>query len=194
LTLLLGPVHPLRATGRIGSKERLITAPGAAHGTTIQVETFTTVHALLTFCCGAEVAFLASWDVWGHEMRQIEIYGTRGSLRMPNPNYFDRTVQIYRDSIGQWESLDASSSRIAAPNYHWRGGHYANYRGAGLAEMAIAILDDRSHRCSGRFALHTLAVLTSIVDSADNGGVITLVDTCEIPSALTDAEARDLFR
>ena len=86
------------------------------------------------------------------------------------------------------------SSRMAEPNYHWRGGHYANYRGAGLAERAIAILNDRSYRCSGRFALNTLAVLTGIAESADTGGAVTLVDPCEIPSPLTDAEARGLFR
>jgi hypothetical protein len=112
---------------------------------------------------------------------------------MATPDWSDGSVEIYRDRIGKWELVNASGSRMAEPNYHWRGGHNASYRGAGLAETAIAIQGNRSHRCSVRFALHTLAVLTSIVESAENGGVITVVDTFEIPSPLTDAEARGLF-
>jgi predicted dehydrogenase len=193
LTAILGPVRSVRATGRIGSPERLITAPGAAHGTTIKVETLTSVNALLTFCSGAEVTFLASWDVWSHGMRPIEIHGTRGSLRVPHPNWFDGTVEIYRDSKPEWVFLEPGLSRMAEKNYYWFGGHYANYRGAGLADMARAILDDRPHRCSGRFALHTLAVLTGIVESAESGSVVELQDTCDIPASLTDTEADNLF-
>ena len=193
LTLLLGPVRTVRATGRIGSKERVITAPGAAQGTTIQVETLTSVNALLTFCSGAEVVFMASWDVWGHGMRPIEIHGTRGSLRVPNPNWFDGTVEIHRDDKREWESLDPTTSRMAEKNYSWFGGQYANYRGAGLADMARAVLDGRPHRCSGQFALHTLAVLISIIESAESGRIIELQDTCEVPAPLTDTAARDLF-
>jgi predicted dehydrogenase len=193
LTVLLGPVRCVRATGRIGSKERLITAPGAGYGTTITVETLTSVNALLSFSSGAEAIFMASWDVWSHGMRPIEIYGTRGSIRVPNPNWFGGTVEIYRDTKREWESLEASTSRMAEPNYHWNGGYFANYRGAGLADMAQAILDDRPHRCSGRFALHTLAVLAGIIESAESGRSIEIQDTCEIPTAITDAEAHSLF-
>jgi len=193
LTAILGPVRSVRATGRIGSQERLITAPGAAHGTTIKVETLTSVNALLTFCSGAEATFLASWDVWSHGMRPTEIHGTRGSLRVPNPNWFDGTVEIYRDTECGWVSLEPSTARMGEPNYHWGGGYYANYRGAGLADMARAILDDRPHRCSGRFALHTLAVLAGMIESAENGSVVELQDSCEIPAPLTDIEADNLF-
>jgi hypothetical protein len=82
---------------------------------------------------------------------------------------------------------------MAEKNYYWFGGHYANYRGAGLADMARAILDGRPHRCSGRFALHTLAVLTGIIESAESGSVVELQDTCDIPASLTDTEADNLF-
>jgi predicted dehydrogenase len=193
LTAILGPVRSVRATGRIGSPERLITAPGAAQGTTIKVETLTSVNALLTFCCGAEATFLASWDVWNHGMRPTEIHGTRGSLRVPHPNWFDGTIEIYRDTKQEWVFLEPGPSRMAEKNYYWFGGHYANYRGAGLADMARAILDGRPHRCSGRFALHTLAVLTGIIESAESGSVVELQDTCDIPASLTDTEADNLF-
>jgi hypothetical protein len=63
---------------------------------------------------------------------------------------------------------------MAEPNYHWNGGYFANYRGAGLADIAQGIVDDRPHRFSGRFALHTLAVLASIVESAESGRFIEI--------------------
>src|ERR1700740_1557533 len=66
LTALLGPVSQVRAVGLISPQERRYGAEGPNKGKTFSVGTFTTVNAILTFACGANVSFIASWDVWRH--------------------------------------------------------------------------------------------------------------------------------
>lgn len=193
LTALLGPVRVVRSTGRIGATERIITSPGPFCGRTINVETFTTVNSLLSFQSGAEVVLMGSWDVWSHGVRRIELHGTAGSLRLPNPNWFDGDVELFKANADRWKVVELSVCRMCRKNYPWEGDHHANYRGVGLAEMAHSIIAGRPHRASGEFILHSLAVLTSIVRSAETGTIVEIFDTCEIPKAMTNQEADALF-
>ena len=88
LATLLGPVASVVATGQIGFAERIVTAKGPEQGKAIKVETLTTLQALLQFRSGAQITFLASWDVWAHGLLPIELHGTTGSMRVPDPNWF----------------------------------------------------------------------------------------------------------
>ena len=84
-------VHRVVATGQIGFAERIITTETSPlKGTTIKVETLTTVQALLDFASGTQITFMASWDVWNHGMLPIEIHGTEASLRVPGPQLVRR--------------------------------------------------------------------------------------------------------
>jgi hypothetical protein len=69
----------------------------------------------------------------------------------------------------------------------------ANYRSLGLAEMANAIVEGRPHRCSGRFALHALAVMLGIIESAESGELVEIGVPGRSLPALTDEEARRLL-
>jgi predicted dehydrogenase len=69
----------------------------------------------------------------------------------------------------------------------------ANYRSLGLAEMANAIVEGRPHRCSGRFALHALAVMLGILESAESGQPVEIGVPGTTLLAFTDEEARRLL-
>ena len=192
LTTLLGPVERVSARGRIGLAERLVTAPGPNRGQRIKVEALTTVNALLTFRSGAEVVFLASWDVWRHSLPPIEIHGTDASLCVPDPNWFGGVVSLSQ-SGAEWHAYDTSADTYGVPNFTWDGVGYANYRALGLADMASAILQHRPHRCSGVFALHTAAVLLAILESATEDRVVTIDAAFQDPSPLSADEAKGLL-
>ena len=97
LVTLLGPVASVQATGQIGFAERIVTTPGSPMlGQTIKVETLTYVQGLLDFVSGAQVTFLASWDVWKHGIPPIELHGQTASLRLPDPNWFGGDLKIAR--------------------------------------------------------------------------------------------------
>lgn len=70
----------------------------------------------------------------------------------------------------------------------------ANYRTAGLADMAVALIEGRDARCSLERALHGVDVMVSILQSGETGQFIELTTTCTQPAALGIEEARALLR
>ena len=74
-----------------------------------------------------------------------------------------------------------------------RDGRCANYRTAGLADMALAILEGRDARCSLDRALHGVDVMTSILKSGETGAFVDLTTTCTRPAPLGPEEAQALL-
>ena len=124
-----------------------------------------------------------SWDVWAHRHANMELYGTEGSLFVPDPNFFGGTLEIAgRDgeiaAVEPWDHPFGGAER--QPH---RAGSVANYRTAGLADMALAILEGREARCSLERALHGVDVMTSILKSGETGAFVDLQTTCTRPAA-----------
>ncbi len=189
LVTLLGPVASVLASGQIAFGERVVTTPGSPQlGRSIKVETLTTVQALLEFRSGAQVTFLTSWDVWRHGMLPIELHGTTGSLRVPDPNWFGGDIQI-AEGRGDWTVAPTAGHRFGTPNWPVERPVHANYRGLGLAEMARAIEAGRPHRAHGELALHVLATMSGILESARDGGKVLIEQTCDRPTAFEETEA-----
>ncbi|MEX6508400.1 Gfo/Idh/MocA family protein [Jiella sp. M17.18] len=193
LVNLLGPVESIQATGQMGFAERTVTSEGSPiRGRTIKVETLTTVQALLSFKSGAQVTFLASWDVWNHGLRPMELHGTEGSLRVPDPNWFGGELEVARER-GDWTKTNVADRVLGAANWPPERREHANYRGAGLAEMARAIGEGRPHRANGDVALHVLAVMAGILEAATTGRTVAVAEGCERPAPLPQADAAALL-
>jgi len=198
LVNLLGPVARVQAQAAIGYPERVVTAAGPRTGDRITVETPTTVMALLQFAAGAQVTLAMSWDVHKHGHPAIELYGTEGSLRVPDPNFFGGNVE-FTEAAGEWQAVDSAAMAFGRPN--WRSPAWppsrpdqANYRCLGLAELARAISHGTAHRSSGRLALHVLEAMYAILSAAESGLSLELDTGIERPPALDEAEAAALGR
>lgn len=189
LVQLIGPVKSLSAMCATSFPTRTITN-GPRNGETVAVETPTNVHALLEFANGAVVTLAASWDVWAHRHANMELYGTEGSLYVPDPNFFGGEVLAAMPQADP-VALDHADHPFSTPN---QDGDRANYRAAGLSDMALAIAEGREHRCNGAMALHVIEVMTAILQAGETGERITLTTTCERPAALSADEARALLR
>ena len=189
---LIGPVKRVAALTSMASETRTITSQPRA-GEVIRVKTPTNVHALLEFRNGATVTLSASWDVWSHRHANMELYGTEGSLYVPDPNFFGGLVEAsgrHKD-IHPLENWDHP---FGVNNQDHANGPRANYRTAGLADMAVAILEGRDARCSLERALHGVDVMTAILKSGETGEFVTLSTTCTQPAALGIEEAQALLR
>ncbi len=199
LVNLVGPVKRVFAMSSTGFPERTITTESSPRkGERIVVETPTNVMALLEFASGAQVTFCMSWDVWKHGHPAIELYGTEGSLRVPDPNFFGGHVEITERS-GDWRAVDSSEMPLGAPN--WRSPNWApdapsraNYRALGLADLASAVLHGTPHRSSGRLGLHVLEVMHSILEGAATGQPRAITTSLERPAALADSDAAILWK
>ncbi len=198
LVNLIGPVKRVMSMSSIGFPERIVTADSPRKGQRIPVETPTSVMALLEFASGAQVTFCMSWDVWKHGHPAIELYGTEGSLRVPDPNFFGGHVEI-TERGGEWRLEDSSEMPLGVPN--WRSPNWAsdvpskaNYRALGLADLASAALNGTPHRSSGRLGLHVLEVMHLILESAATGQPAAVTTSLERPAILRDEDAADLWK
>ena len=150
------------------------------------------MQGLLDFASGAQVTFLASWDVWRHSVPPIELHGETGSLRVPDPNWFGGDLLIAGKGE-DWRTIRTDDKTFGARNWPKAAPKFANDRGLGLAEMARAIVEKRPHRANGSIALHVLAVMAGILEAAADGRRATITQSCERPAALDETEARELL-
>ncbi|MEL7151436.1 MAG: Gfo/Idh/MocA family oxidoreductase [Pseudomonadota bacterium] len=187
LIQLLGPVARVAALTSAAFEERMITSPERA-GQAIMVETPTSIHALLEFHSGASVTLSTSWDVQAHRHGHMELYGTQGSLFLPDPNFFGDPVEWHVPG-GKVMILDGETHPLGRPNQDGR----ANYRGAGLADMAAALIDGREHRCALDLSLHVVDVMTSILRSGEERAFVKMSTTCTRPAPLNSSHASALL-
>ena len=187
LVQMLGPVAQVTSLTGMASRTRTI-ANGPRDGETIHVETPTTIHAVMKFESGAIITLLASWDVHSSNHPIMELYGTEGTMDLPDPNFFGGDVSV--TPRGEDPVTKSWDHPFSVPNHEETK---ANYRGAGLADMALAIIEGRPHRCDDAFATHVVEVMTAILEAGDSGKVLTMTTTCSRPDVLGPDVARSLL-
>jgi predicted dehydrogenase len=121
---------------------------------------------------GAIATVLTTFDLWGANLPFIEIYGSEGSLSVPNPNNFGGPVRVLTRSSNEWKEVPVSRPFAG------------NSRGLGVADMAAGIASGGPHRASGALASHVLEMMHAFGQSADSGRRIELTTTCDRPSPL----------
>ena len=192
LVTLLGPVRRVMAMATRGQDQRLITAEGKFQNTFLPVGVATSVLSLLEFASGATVTFGASWDVFRHSNHPIEIHGTEGSLRLPDPDTFGGTVSLAAGGA-EWRDHPSEAALFGAHNWPFAAPDRANYRMLGVADLVRGLQAGRPPRASGRLALHVLDIMESILASGESGEAVTIATPVTQPPALEDGEAQSLL-
>ncbi|WDR02033.1 Gfo/Idh/MocA family oxidoreductase [Devosia algicola] len=173
LVNLLGPVAKVFGVGTMVRSTRTITAKERA-GEVIPVHVPTHVSGTLIFHNGAVVQMAMSFDVAGHKHVPLEIYGTNGTLIVPDPNNFGGQIELLKNG-GEWANIDTDMPYADG-----------NYRSIGLADMAHAILADRPHRANGDLALHVLEVMEAFDTASRNGAVVEIATPVTRPAPLSE--------
>lgn len=171
LVSLLGPVKRISGSARITFPQRTITS-AKKNGQTIDVEVPTHIAGILDFASGAIGTITTSFDVWASETPRIEIFGSEGSLSVPDPNGFGGPVRLRLRNDTEWQEVPLTS------------GFEPNGRGIGPADMADAIRNRRSHRANGRLAYHVLDLMHAFHDASAEERHIQVESTCERPEAM----------
>lgn len=170
LVHLLGPVNAVSAMTSKARTERLATCK-EHFGRMLPVEVPTHYSGSLLFESGAIVNMAISFDVAAHKHNPIEIYGTQGSLSVPDPNTFGGPVSLHRAGQSGWSEIPFAF------------GYHENSRSIGAADMAHAIGSGRPHRCDGRLALHALEVMTAFEESFEKRAWVEIKNSCVQPQA-----------
>lgn len=170
LVHLLGPVRRVTGSARISFPERVATSQ-ALYGRRISVETPTHVAGVMDFAAGAVGTIITSFDVWSHNLPRIEIYGSDGTLSVPDPNTHSGPVMLRRSNADHWLEVPLS--------------HSANVgRGIGVADMAHALRSGRPHRASGELAYHVLDLMHAFHDASQSGQHVMVESACDRPAPL----------
>ena len=171
LVALLGPVRRITGSTRVSRPERTITSQ-PKYGQVIQVEVPTHVTGVLDFAAGPVGVIVTTFDVQASELPRIEIYGTAGTLSVPDPNTFGGPVRLRGTNDDQW--TEAPITRA----------YTDQSRGIGLADMAIGLRTGRTHRASGALAYHVLDLMHAVHEASDTDRHVAIASRCERPEPL----------
>lgn len=160
LCTLLGRVERVSAEAGAAFAERTLGA-GPRAGSVVRVATPTHVAGVLRFASGALATLVTSFDVAGTRLPPIELYGTAGTIAVPDPNGYAGPV-AFRTSSGEWREAAVPDP---VP---------ANQRGLGVGDLVDAWREGREPRASGKLAAHVVAVMEAMLLSAERGAPVTL--------------------
>lgn len=171
LVSLLGPVQTVAGMTAKSFEQRTITSQ-PHFGEKIDVEVPTHIAGTLRFRSGAIATMITSFDVWSSSLPPIEIYGTQGTLRVPDPNTFGGPISLRPAGASEFSEI---------PLVH----QYAeNSRGIGVSDMADCIVNGGVPRANGELAHHVLEIMHAFHSSSDTGAYADLESSCEQPRPL----------
>lgn len=166
LLQLLGPIARVSGFASIAVPDRTITSQPLS-GKKISVTTPDHVCGTIEFRSGAVGTTVQSFATRAAQYdgkHPIQVFGTAGALKVPDPNGFDGPVQLCRFAA------DGKDTYEDVPHTHLAG--YG--RAIGLADMASAIRHDRPHRCSLEQAFTVLDAMQGFLDSSKTGRAIDI--------------------
>jgi len=173
LVALLGPVLKASGYGRTTSAERTI-ASGPDAGSTVPVSVNTHLVGALELASGAIAGLSMSFDVLGGNPPSA-VFGTEGTIMLPDPNQFDAPASLYRRGAEGFEDVVAD-------------GQHAARRGIGVGDMARALRTGAPLRASGELSFHVLDVMSSFLDATSSGLPARIQSTCGRPPPFDLAE------
>lgn len=187
LVHLLGPVRRVVGMSSRPRTERTI-GSGPRAGTTFPVDVDTHLTGVLEHEGGALTTLLMSFDVWAAGLPAIELYGSRGSLSVPDPNHFAGDVRLFAAGPVAGSTAGSAAGSVGREQA-WtvlppRAGYAGAGRGVGLLDLSEALAGDRPHRTGADVALHILDVMESMQASARDGAAVAVRTTCRRPDRL----------
>jgi len=199
LVTLLGSVKSVTSKSKKVFLEREI-GIGPRKGKKFTVECDTTYVSTLEFESNSLIQMTLSFDVKDHKRNHIELYGDKGSIIVPDPNMFGGSVYTCLELGGEWtehKTQNLELGKINIKNQSSRANESqtnANYRGAGLSEMAYSIENKNRHMCNGELSLHVLDIIQSIMRSAKTQKTELLSTECIISELFTQDKIKKILK
>lgn len=158
---LIGGVSGVTGITKSSFNERVITSQ-PKNGTVVKVDVPTYITGIMNFDNGAVGTIFTTFDVHYNQQARFEIYGTKGTLIVPDPNNFSGSIRLLRTEDGEYKEMPLMFD------------YKENSRGLGLADMAKALKTGRAYRANYEQTLHVLEIMESFEKSSREGKYITL--------------------
>ena len=161
LVNLIGGVKGVTGVTKTSFPTRTITSQPKS-GAIIDVDVPTYVTGTLSFDNGAVGTIFTTFDVYYNQQARFEVYGTKGTLIVPDPNTFGGPIRLLRPEDGDYKEMPLLFD------------YKENSRGLGLADMAKALQTGRDYRANDQLIYHVLEILTSFEKSSTEGCYLPL--------------------
>ena len=161
LVNLVGAVESVMAYTRVTFPQRLITSQ-PLRGTLVDVEVPTHIAGLMKFESGAIGTLTTTFDVYDDHQACVEVFGSRGSLLVPDPNGFGGPVKLLREGQNAYEEVPVVY------------GYRENSRGVGVADLCRALREGGTPRANCAQTFHVLDLMCAFHESSDSGREVAL--------------------
>ena len=173
LVSLLGPISKVAAVVENRKPVRVNVNPNSSDfGKPFDYPNEAQVTALLTTDSGISGTFTLNGESIPQDLCVFSIYGSKGVLRLPNPNFFGGDLELLLPG--------AKEAQIVANDLPF----VDNCRGLGPVEMSAAIAKNVPNRASKEQAYHVLDVIACIMESGRTGSFVSVSSTCSRPELL----------
>ena len=199
LVNLLGPAKKVTGSIMEGVKRRTI-GIGPKKNKTFKVECPTTYLSTIQFENGTIIRLTLSFDVIAHQRNHIELYGSKGSMIVPDPNMFGGSVYVCNKLGDPWKEYKTNKMHLGKINIRSQSSRAnesptnANYRGAGLAEMAYSIENKKINKCNGELSLHVLDIIQSTMKACKTNKPQVIKTTCKKPSLFRTKDIKKILK
>ena len=195
LIWLLGGVKRVTGFARPYENKTYMHPFNPKYGEKLELPTSSMLSAALEFDCGAYGSLVCLGESFMPETSRIEIYGTDGTLIVPDPNCYDGPVKLLRNGDTRFlevplthsygNPIPAAPREPGAPRPTEAEQWNRSYRGIGIADMAWAIRNNRPHRCAVEIGLQALEIVEACTEIAKTGSAVHVMKhTVEKPKAL----------
>lgn len=127
------------------------------------------VTAILEMESGIMGSFQLNGDSIQEEIAIFYIYGTKGILKLTDPNQFGGKIEILSD--------DGLGNKVLENHLPY----CKNSRGVGVSEMADAIIHERENLASKELAYHVLDIIEQMGRSSETESFCKIESTCKKP-------------
>ncbi|GAK13963.1 Gfo/Idh/MocA family protein [Geomicrobium sp. JCM 19039] len=156
---LLGDVDRVSASAGISFKERKI-GSGSLKGQKIMVNTPTHIAGTLNFKSGAIGTLVTSFDIQASTLPRIEVYGSEGTIVVPDPNRFAGTIRYNQGD--EWEEVRTQAEETT------------NLRGVGVEDLVLSIIEGAPHQASGEMGMQVLQVMAGLLEAAKEEKTVSI--------------------
>lgn len=181
LVQLLGEAKGVMGMTKTTFPHRTITSE-PHHGEDIAVDVDTYLSGNILFSNGAIAQIFTTFDVYYTQQARFEVYGTKGTLVVPDPNTFGGPVMLLRpEDQAATPKTDPALAKKSVPQFY-NGykempllyDYNENSRALGLADMCKALRTGRDHRANYQQQRHVLEIMTSFSKSSETGAFVPL--------------------
>jgi len=171
LVSLLGEAKTVCGMTTVSFPQRTITS-NKKFGKVIDVKVPTHVAGTIEFKNGVIATMITSFDIWSSTLPRIEIYGSLGTIIVPDPNTFGGPILLRQAHENEFKEI---------PLTHI---YAENSRGIGVSDMANCIQTGEKPKACGELANHVLEIMHAFYTSSDTKQHVELATGCSRPKAL----------